>query len=77
MIQDPCTGLMPQGSILILNSLLSDENRPKPVVFKGLYEFAGVCGSEYWTYKGDTLVCIEPVGPPPLVAIAGGSDERP
>ncbi len=53
------------------NSLLSDENRPRPVISKGLYEFAGVCGSEYWTYNGDTLVCIEPAGPPPAAATGG------
>ena len=52
-------------------SLLSDENRPKPFVSKGLYEFAGVCGLGYWTYNGDTLICIEPSGPPPMAAAGG------
>jgi hypothetical protein len=52
-------------------SLLSDENRPQPYISKGLYEFAGVCGLEYWTWNGDYFICIEPVGPPPL-ATAGG-----
>jgi hypothetical protein len=52
-------------------SLLSDENRPKQVISKGLYEFAGVCGSEYWTYNGDNFICIEPAGPPPAAAAGG------
>lgn len=33
-------------------SLLSDENRPQPFISEGLYEFAGACGSEYWTSSG-------------------------
>jgi hypothetical protein len=51
------------------SSLLSDEHRPRPYISKGLYEFAGVCGSGYWIESGDYLICIEPTSsPPPLGA---------
>jgi hypothetical protein len=59
------------GFYTFSNTLLSDKNRPKPVISKCLYEFAGVCGSEYWTYNGDTPICIEPAGPPPAAAAGG------
>lgn len=36
--------------------LLSDENRSKPVISKGLYEFAGICSWNYWTWNGDSFV---------------------
>ncbi len=54
------------------SSLLSDEHRPRPYISKGLYEFAGVCGSDFWIESGDFLICIEPTGPssPPLGAAA-------
>lgn len=53
-------------------SILSDENRPRKIISKGLYEFAGVILGDYWTWNGETFVCIEPVGPPQ--AAAAGSD---
>lgn len=40
------------------SSLLSDEHRPRPYISKGLYEFAGVCGNEYWIDNGDSLICV-------------------
>jgi hypothetical protein len=54
------------------SSLLSDEHKPRPYISKGLYEFAGVVGGEYWMENGDYLICIEPTGPssPPLGAAA-------
>jgi len=54
------------------SSLLSDEHKPRPYISKGLYEFAGVCGSDLWLENGDYLICVEPTGPssPPLGAAA-------
>jgi hypothetical protein len=54
------------------SSLLSDEHKPRPYISKGLYEFAGVCGSDLWLENGDYLICVEPTGPsgPPIGAAA-------
>lgn len=54
------------------SSLLSDEHRPRPYISKGLYEFAGVCGSDFWIESGDCLICIEPTTSPPLGAASEG-----
>lgn len=52
------------------SSLLSDEHRPRPYISKGLYEFAGVCGYDFWIESGDLYICIEPTTSPPLGAAA-------
>jgi hypothetical protein len=52
-------------------TLLSDEHKPRKVISKGLYEFAGIVDGDFWMYNGDTFIHIEPVGPSPGTAVAG------